>query len=83
VVTFDCDYTPVSDNVRIRPPVVEDIHISGIRVGNVDTGKGSYSCYQAIVILGPVASDYNGPAPVPPVPLYKVSQYRTATSVRR
>lgn len=68
VVTFDCDYTPVSDNVRIRPPVVEDIHISGIRVGNVDTGKGSYSCYQAIVILGPVASDYNGPAPVPPVP---------------
>ena len=67
VITFDCDYTPVSDNVRIRPPVVEDIHISNIVVGNVKTPAGERSCYQAIVILGPVASDYNGPAPAPPV----------------
>lgn len=67
IVTFDCDYTPVSDNVRIRPPVVEDVHISNVRVGNVKTAKGEYSCYQSIVILGPVASDYNGSAPMPEV----------------
>ncbi len=65
VITFDCDYTPVSDNVRIRPPVVENIDISDITVGNVQTARGEFSCYQAIVILGPVASDYNGSAPAP------------------
>jgi polygalacturonase len=32
------------------------------------------SCFQAIVILGPVASDYNGPQPMPPVfPVTNVS----------
>ena len=30
-------------------------------------GGTSGSCYQAIAILGPVASDYNGPQPAPPV----------------
>jgi polygalacturonase len=83
VVTFDCDYTPVSDNVRIRPPVVEDIHISGIRVGNVDTGKGSYSCYQAIVILGRSLLITTVVLRCHRSLLYKMSQYRTATSVRR
>ncbi|WP_235922668.1 glycoside hydrolase family 28 protein [Rugamonas aquatica] len=68
IVTFDCDYTPISDNVRTRPPVVSDVHISNVRVGNVKTKDGKVvSCYQAIVILGPVASDYNGPLPMPPV----------------
>lgn len=66
VVTIDCGYDPASDNVRTRPPVVSDIHISNVKVANVDTGKGLYSCYQALVILGPVASDYNGPANPPP-----------------
>jgi polygalacturonase len=68
IVTFDCDYTPISDNVRTRPPVVSNVHISNVKVGNVKTKDGkSASCYQAIVILGPVASDYNGPQPTPAV----------------
>lgn len=68
VVTFDCDYTPTADSVRTRPPVVSNIHISNVKVGNVNTKSGQKaSCYQAIVILGPVASDYNGPQPMPAV----------------
>lgn len=68
VITFDCDYTPRADNVRIRPPEVHDVHISNIKVGNVKTKDGQQaSSYQAFVILGPVASDYNGPAPRPEV----------------
>jgi polygalacturonase len=54
--------------VRIRPPEVHDVHISNVRVGNVKTKDGQQaSSYQAFVILGPVASDYNGPAPRPEV----------------
>jgi polygalacturonase len=68
VVTFDCDYTPRADNVRIRPPEVRNVHISRVKVGNVKTkGGGLASCFQAFVVLGPVASDYNGPAPLPAV----------------
>jgi polygalacturonase len=67
IVTFDCDYTPISDNVRTRPPVVSNIHISNIKAGNVTKDGKTASCFQAIVILGPVASDYNGPQPMPPV----------------
>ncbi|HEX8027554.1 MAG TPA: glycosyl hydrolase family 28 protein, partial [Vicinamibacterales bacterium] len=67
IVTFDCDYTPISDNVRTRPPVVSNINISNIKVGNVTKDGKTASCFQAIVILGPVASDYNGPGPMPPV----------------
>ncbi len=68
VVTFDCDYTPTADSVRTRPPAVSNVHISNVRVGNVDTRDGKKaSCYQAIVVLGPVASDYNGPQPMPAV----------------
>jgi polygalacturonase len=67
VITFDCDYTPTADNVRVRPPQVSDIHISNVKVGNISKGGKTGSCYQAIVILGPVASDYNGPQPMPTV----------------
>jgi polygalacturonase len=68
VVTFDCDYTPRADNVRVRPPEVRNVHISKVKVGNVQTKDGARaSCFQAFVILGPVASDYNGPAPAPAV----------------
>ena len=68
VITFDCDYTPRADNVRIRPPEVHDVHISNVRVGNVRTKDGKQaSSWQAFVILGPVASDYNGPMPRPEV----------------
>ncbi|WP_145650248.1 glycoside hydrolase family 28 protein [Pseudoduganella lurida] len=72
VVTFDCDYTPTADTVRTRPPVVQNVQISNVTVGNVEVKKGDKkgqkaSCFQAIVILGPVASDYNGPQPMPTV----------------
>jgi polygalacturonase len=67
VITFDCDYQPTADSVRTRPPEVSDIHISNVRVGNVSKGGKSGSCYQAVVILGPVVSDYNGPQPMPAV----------------
>jgi polygalacturonase len=68
VVTFDCDYTPRADNVRVRPPEVRNVHISDVRVGNVKTKDGRQAAsFQAFVILGPVASDYNGPAPRPEV----------------
>ncbi len=67
VVTFDCDYQPTADSVRTRPPEVSDIHISNVRVGNVSRGGKTGSCYQAVVILGAVASDYNGPQPMPAV----------------
>jgi len=67
VVTFDCDYTPTADNIRVRPPEVSDIHISNVTVGNISKGGKNGSCYQAVVVLGPVASDYNGPQPMPSV----------------
>jgi polygalacturonase len=67
VITFDCDYTPRADTVRTRPPEVRNIHISNVKVGNVDKNGKRLSSWQAIVILGPVASDYNGPAPRPQV----------------
>jgi polygalacturonase len=67
IVTIDCDYAPADDSVRTRPPSVTDVHLSNIKVGNVKTGSGAYSCYQAMVILGPVASSFNG-TPGTPIP---------------
>jgi polygalacturonase len=61
VITFDCDYDRGNDTVRTRPPVVENVHISRIKVGNVATPDGSFSCYAPVVIVGPVATTYNGP----------------------
>ncbi|MEO8102673.1 MAG: glycoside hydrolase family 28 protein [Betaproteobacteria bacterium] len=60
IITIDCDYDPVNDNVRTRPPVVSDVHISNVQVGNVAMRGGNYSGYQAIVIQGPVPASYNG-----------------------
>jgi polygalacturonase len=60
IITIDCDYDPVNDNVRTRPPTVSNVHISNVTVGSVATQGGHYSCYQAIVIQGPVAANYNG-----------------------
>ncbi len=78
VITFDCDYSPSSDAVRTRPPVVNNIQISNVTVGNVTTtGTGGAfgtlasgtvaSCFQAIVAQGPVKTDYNGAGPTPTV----------------
>jgi len=73
VVTIDCDYDPNADNVRTRPPVVEHVHISGVKVGNVKTKDGEFSCYQALLLLGPVAFDYNGPAGAEILPIRDVT----------
>jgi polygalacturonase len=73
VITIDCDYAPAQDSVRIRPPSVSDVHISNLRVGNVKTADGEFSCYQAIVLLGPLASSFNGPAGTPVLPLVDIS----------
>jgi len=73
VITFDCDYAPNADNVRTRPPVVEHIHISGVKVGNVATKDGPRSCYQAVLLLGPVAFDYNGAQPAEILPIRDVT----------
>ena len=42
-------------------PSVSHVRISNVTCANVETKDGKFSCDQAIVILGPVASDYNGP----------------------
>jgi len=73
VITIDCDYAPADDGVRIRPPSVSDVHISGVKVGNVRTAEGEFSCYQAMVILGPVATSFNGPAGTKILPLMDIT----------
>jgi polygalacturonase len=67
VITIDCGYDAILDNVRTRPPVVSNVHISNVVVGNVATGGGPRSSYQAVVVLGPIATDYNGPLPAPAI----------------
>jgi polygalacturonase len=60
IITFDCDYDAANDAVRTRPPTVTNVHISRVTVGDVQTPEGRFSCYQPIVIMGPVAGNYNG-----------------------
>jgi polygalacturonase len=69
IVTIDCDYAAGDDAVRTRPTTVSDVHISNLRAGNARLADGAFSCRQAVVILGPVAGSFNGPAgtPIPPV----------------
>ncbi len=67
VITFDCDYTPLADTLRTRPPEVSQVHISNVQVGNVVQHGARVSCFQALVVLGPVATAYNGPRPAPAV----------------
>lgn len=73
VITIDCDYAPNDDSVRTRPPSVSDVHISNVRVSNVRTAEGDFSCYQAMVILGPVAASFNGAAGTPILPVSNIS----------
>jgi polygalacturonase len=65
ILTFDCDYSPGSDNVRIRPPVITNINISNITASPVP--GTTTSCYQAILVQGPVGFDYNGLTAAPTV----------------
>jgi polygalacturonase len=73
VITIDCDYAPADDAVRTRPPLVSDVHISQVTVGNVAVDGGSYSCYQAMVLLGPVGSSFNGKGGTPIMPLTNIT----------
>jgi polygalacturonase len=67
LITIDCDYMPGNDAIRTRPPVIRDIHIANVRARNVTLNGLSGSCFQALVVQGPVVSDYNGPQPAPPI----------------
>ena len=67
LITLDCDYMPAGDAIRTRPPVLRNIHISNVRARNVTLEGVTGSCFQAIIAQGPVASDYNGPKPAPPI----------------
>jgi len=60
VITIDCDYAAINDSIRTRPPMVTNIEISDIKVGNVKTKQGEFSCYRPILILGPLKESYNG-----------------------
>ncbi|MBR7799865.1 glycoside hydrolase family 28 protein [Undibacterium fentianense] len=73
IITIDCDYAPADDSVRTRPPMISDIHIEHVQVGNVDTEQGAFSCYQAFVLLGPVASSFNGKPGSTILPIQRVS----------
>jgi polygalacturonase len=73
VIVFDCDYAPADDVMRIRPPQVSDVHISGIRAANVQVGGTRHSCYQAFVLLGPLATSYNGAGKAAIAPITNVS----------
>jgi polygalacturonase len=73
LVTIDCDYAAGDDGVRTRPPSVSDVHISNLRAGNANMADGGFSCYQALLILGPVASSFNGPAGTKILPVSNVT----------
>ena len=74
LITLDCDYMPAGDAIRTRPPALRNIHIANVRARNVELHGVTGSCFQALVVQGPVASDYNGPTPAPPIlPIENVS----------
>ena len=83
IITIDCDYVPGDDTMRNRPPQVSDIDIRNVRTKNVDTGKGQFSCYQAFVLLGPVASSFNGKpgTAIPPIARVRISDSDFGTPV--
>ena len=47
---------------------MQNVNISNVKASNVTLGGVTGSCFQAIVAQGPVAFDYNGPAPTPAIP---------------
>jgi len=69
IVTIDCNYASGDDGVRTRPTAVSDVHITRLRAGNARMADGAFSSWQAVLIVGPVASSFNGPAgtPIPAV----------------
>jgi polygalacturonase len=39
LITFDCDYSPNGDAVRLSPPAVRNINISNVTASNVTVGS--------------------------------------------
>ncbi|MGH8853979.1 MAG: glycoside hydrolase family 28 protein [Telluria sp.] len=73
VITFDCDYAAAFDTIRERPPQVSEVHISRIKVSDIATPEGAFSCYQAFVVMGPVAHSYNGSGHKAVLPVTNIS----------
>jgi polygalacturonase len=73
ILTIDCNYAAGDDGVRTRPPAVSDVHISNLRAANANMADGAFSCWQAVLILGPVASSFNGPPGTPILPVSNVT----------
>ena len=73
VITFDCDYAAAFDTIRNRPPQISDVHISRIKVSDLATPDGAFSCYQAFVVMGPVAHSYNGAEKIPVLPATNIT----------
>jgi polygalacturonase len=74
LITLDCDYMPAGDAIRTRVPVLRNIHIANVRARDVTLHGLTGSCFQALVIQGPVLFDYNGPKPEPPlIPIENVT----------
>jgi polygalacturonase len=67
LITLDCDYMPSGDAIRTRVPVLRNIQITNVRARDVILNGLTGSCFQALVVQGPVASDYNGPNPPPSI----------------
>jgi polygalacturonase len=84
VVAIECGYDATLDNVRTRPPEVSNVHIANVVAQNVATPQGPRSSYQAIVILGPIATDYNGPGKpvIKPVTDIRITDCDFGTPVR-
>lgn len=73
VITFDCNYAG-RRNQPTRVPQLSDIHISGVRVGNLGRPGAAPSCWQAVVVQGPeAASFHNGPGTAPTMPLERIT----------
>jgi polygalacturonase len=73
VITIDCNYAATRAQ-PVRVPTLSDIHISGVRVGNPGPPGAAPSCWQAIVVQGPVAANYTSdPAGTRRLPIERVS----------
>jgi polygalacturonase len=74
LITLDCDYMPAGDAIRTRPPALSNIHISNVFARDITLNGLTGSCFQALIVQGPVAFDYNGPTPTPAIlPIENVS----------
>jgi polygalacturonase len=73
VITFDCAYAATRAQPT-RVPELSDIRIEGVRVGNLGPKGAAPSCWQALVVQGPVAAKFHaGQEPAPTMALTRVT----------